>query len=105
MISIKEGQTVWVKDPKGLIETQVTKVGRKYFEVQSHRGKFYLDTMKHYFNASVKVYISKESHENQQEFAKLNTLLRQYFVGSGNYKHSLEDARNIAKILKIEFPK
>jgi hypothetical protein len=97
------GQQVYLRHlntrTSGLIETTVTKVGNKYFEVESVRGRFFRETMKHDgrgYSSSYMVYVTKKQYEEECEFSHLVDKIKStYFSGL-----SLEQLRQINKIIQ-----
>jgi len=110
-MKLQVGQTVYVECfersymAKGEVkETKVTKVGKKYFEVECAKySKFYLDRM---FNVSdyspcMYVYLSMQEIEDKKEKQELKELIwgKSGCGGSPTNKLSLAQLREIKKII------
>lgn len=101
---MKVGQTVYIvaTDPrnKGIKEAVVTKVGRKYFEVNPEwLGKYVLKTMMQHipnYTGRYQAYESLQAISDEKEFYHLGGEIRK-----GDYEMTLEQAREIARILGI----
>lgn len=86
-----------------LKECTVTKVGKKYFEVDSfYMGRFFLDTLfqdgKGY-SAGYRAYLTRQDYEDEQEATKLVDELRKVFGGYGRPKFSLYQLQRIKAIV------
>ena len=92
MANLIVGQTVWYNDERGrsrsdkeLKETVITKVGRKYFELEAtYRSKFDVNTLDKVseFSSSIKIYLSKEAYDDE---VKSNKLIRDIRDKLGSY--------------------
>lgn len=81
MANLIVGQTVWYNGERGrsrsdkeLKETVITKVGRKYFELEAtYRSKFDVNTLDEVseFSSSIKIYLSKEAYDDEVKSNKL----------------------------------
>ena len=96
---------VWVGDRRykqNNKEVTVAKVGRKYFEVNEMDCKFFVDSWIEkwqYGGADWKIWESKQSYEEYDELIKLNDTFKSFFVGYGEPKITLDQARRIKVIL------
>ena len=86
-----------------IIDTTITKVGRKYFEVEAlPRTKFKIETMREVTNYSVN-YIAYESLvaiEEEMESIALNNEIRNAFNGYGKPIYTLDQLRRIKAVLR-----
>lgn len=92
MANLIVGQTVWYNGERGrsrsdkeLKETVITKVGRKYFELEAtYRSKFDVNTLDEVseFSSSIKIYLSKEAYDDE---VKSNKLIRDIRDKLGSY--------------------
>jgi hypothetical protein len=108
-MQIQVGQTVYLEPTgnacrysKTIIETRVSKVGRKYFEVENKRSKFDLEKMCEVSNicSDYAVYLSAQEIVDKNEKNTIIEILREFF---GVYGHSkdltLEQLKEIQKII------
>lgn len=96
------GQKVWVYEARyrvaGLTEALITKVGKKYFEVDAVRGKFYLEDLRFVteYSSNCRVYLSKQEYEDGREINYLAGKFRDF-----QFKTlSLEQLRQINQIIQ-----
>ena len=92
MNKLTVGQTIFYqgglgrsRSDKELKETVITKVGRKYFELESlYRCKFDINTLDEVseFSSSIKLYLSKEAYDDE---VKSNKLIRDIRDKLGSY--------------------
>lgn len=100
------GQKVWVYEARyrvpGLTEAVITKVGKKYFEVDAVRGKFYIEDLRFVteFSSFCRVYLSRQDYEDEQEIKYLDDKLRSIFKVFGKTNLSLEQLRQINQIIQ-----
>jgi len=106
-MQIQVGQTVYLEPTgnacrysKEIIETKVTKVGSKYFEVENKRSKFDIGKMCEVSNycSDWAVYFSRQEIEDKNEKESINRAMRELFGPYGHNKLSLEQLRQIQKI-------
>ncbi|HEY0657263.1 MAG TPA: hypothetical protein VGD05_02255 [Pyrinomonadaceae bacterium] len=110
---VKLGQTVFItgsgNNTVGLIETTVSKVGKKYFEVEQlkYRARFLVDTLEEEHSGRMlsgrnwKLYLSKQEYDDETERAEIGRRLRDWVNKSG-IRHltlNLEDLRTIDTII------
>lgn len=105
------GQKVWVDPSKSFrnskepYEATVSKVGRKYFELEDgFREKYDLENGRQVLDSSYvkKVYLTFQEITDKHERDKLYSTLRAKFSDYGTPKYSLEQLRKVAEILNIE---
>lgn len=95
-------------DPNTIIESEIIKVGRKYFEIdveKYNKPKFYIEDLKQVTEYCVDyiVYLEKQIILDQREFSNIVSNIKKVF---GNYRYSepkkltLDQLRRIDKILK-----
>lgn len=100
------GQKVWVYEARyrvaGLTEATITKVGKKYFEVDAVRGKFYIEDLRFVteYSSNCRVYLSRHDYEDEKETKYLEDKLRSIFKVYGRTNLSLEQLRQINKIIQ-----
>jgi len=111
MAKLKVGQKVWMRyngfDSRRSIEIKeglVTKVGRRYFEVNNNDytgGRFEIDTMieSGETNYRDKAYLSKDEIENEIEFGKLSSEITAVFKTYSKLPLSIEQLRAIKEII------
>jgi hypothetical protein len=106
-MKLKVGQTVYleptgnaVRYSKDIIETKVTRVGRKYFEVQNNRCKFDIENMYDVSNcySNYNVYLSMQEIEDKNEKIELNKFFSDLFAGYCDSGLSLEQLRAMKKV-------
>lgn len=105
---IQIGQTVYLEPGinksrynKDIIETTVTKVGNKYFQLENNsRKKYEIDTLKEVseYCADYYVYLTRQEIEDKNEREKLTSYLRQMFGAYGRVDLTLDQLRRIKKI-------
>lgn len=105
------GQKVWV-NPSSLwtnkrepFEATVSKVGRKYFELdECPREKYDLETLRQVTetNYQNKVYIKLQDILDEKEHQKLSDEIKRAFNGYGKLQYSLEQLRKIAEIVGLQ---
>jgi hypothetical protein len=112
MNQIKEGQEVYYlyyghrlkKSENDLIATTVTKVGRKWFEVDYAKGqRFSIEDLKNDgkgYSSSSRIILSLWDYKNQKEYSRLMDRVTHYFRNYG--KPTLEQIRQVAQVLNIE---
>jgi hypothetical protein len=106
------GQKVWVDPSKSFrnskepYEATVSKVGRKYFELEdSFREKYDLQNGNEVSETSTyakKVYLTLQEITDKRDREKILSELRHQFAYIHSPKHSLEQLRKVAEILNIE---
>jgi len=97
------GQQVWVYEgsyrKSKIKEAVVTKVGKKYFEVDKFRGRFFIESLLEdagQYTATSRVYLSLKDYEDEREISYLAGKLRDF-----NFKGlSLEQLRQINKTIQ-----
>ena len=86
--------------------TTVTKVGRKWFEVEAVKNtRFDLQTLQNDgkgYSSSSRVILSLVDYRNEREQSRLNELISEYFRTFSRKSITLEQLREIAKVLNIE---
>lgn len=105
---MKVGDTVWVvgndRNNEGLTETFVTKVGKKYFEVDRFFSRrFFIDTLKHDgkgYSSAYTVYLDKESYLEKKEISQLSEKIRKEISMYGNIKQPVEILRAVWDLIK-----
>lgn len=97
------GQKVWVYSgmyrKSTITETVVTKVGKKYFEVDKFRNRYYIETLIEdagQYTATSRVYLSLQDYEDEKEL----NYLADKFRGFQFRTLSLEQLRQINKIIQ-----
>lgn len=96
---------VWIGDRRykqNNREVTVTKVGRKYFEVNGERCQFFIDTWAEkweYGSEDWQVWESKEAYEEHELVCKYCDDFRRIFGGYGKPNITLDQARRIKAIL------
>ncbi|MEK6880228.1 MAG: hypothetical protein AABY22_11495 [Nanoarchaeota archaeon] len=88
---------------KTLKEYTVSKVLTKYFECERIRGKFVIETLKHYSSEypqhGYQLFIDKQVILDQKEGTKLEHELRSQILPYGGTKFSLNQLRRISIII------
>jgi hypothetical protein len=110
MKKIQVGQKIWLKPTArrstAPIEVEITKIGRKYFEVEPGRyGRFYINTLTQdggEYISNYQGYLSLEDIERDQRAAKLMYLIRQRIAPFGGSCLTHEQIESISKILDLE---
>jgi len=84
-----------------IVETTVTKVGRKYFEVAEFRKKFCLEKMQDVSEYSPNwiVWVSKQDIEDYREVINFYNRFRNLFTHYNTPNLNLQQLRDIDKIL------
>jgi len=85
-----------------IIETKITKVGRKYFEVEELNGvRFFIDTMEQdtNYSRSYIAYNTRQEIEDKNELNELKDKLRKCFDIWGNTNLTLDQYRRISNIV------
>ena len=110
--SLSVGQTVWCleldrrSNDVSLKETKITKIGKKYFEIElGRRCRFFIDSLKHDnsgYPSRYMIYLSKEQYENEVEVNEIYSKLRNIFSGYGNPTIELSKLRQIISILQTK---
>jgi hypothetical protein len=111
-MKLQVGQTVYVEcfgrnsflPTKGEVEeTKVTKVGKKYFEVEGKKySKFHLDKMFNVSNYSpcMYVYLSMQEIKDKKEKQELKQLIREMIGGITADRLSLSQLLEIKNIIE-----
>jgi len=108
MNDLKVGQTVFIKGLNnrhgaGVAEATITKVGKKYFEVDpTWYGRFYIDTLLHdakRYSPQHKVYLDLNKLEEEKEAAELSTKIRHSIGQYGTVRFPIETLRRLWEIL------
>ncbi len=111
MKDLKVGQKVWIRyagfdsrHSRDIREGVITKVGRKYFEVNNNKwdgGRFEIETMIESNNSNYKdhAYLSIKDIEEEIEFGNLSSEIRKTFGHYGKLSFSLEQLRAIKEII------
>lgn len=113
MNKIYEGQEVYYQyighrpsDRREPEATVVTKVGRKWFEVERVKHERYsIETLKNDskgYSTSSRIILSLLDYRNEQEYALLLSTIRKEFDFYNSRKFTLEQLRQIAKVLNNE---
>lgn len=112
---MKVGDKAWLVDGKEangdphLVETEITKVGNKYFEVDYLRNRVNKETLRvdsQFHFRQQRVYLSKSEYENETESKKLWDDIKNFM----NYKNfpdermSLETIRELHALFKPYLP-
>ena len=87
---------------EGLIKTQITKIGRKYFYVDGEkRSKFDINTLTEVNDANYKgkIYLTEKEYNEILEFDFLSKNIKSFFSGYGKLKLSLSKLREINQII------
>lgn len=103
---ITSGQTIWYCDidrrtnNKQLIETTVSKVGNKYFEIKGLRYKFSIDDLRQQteYSANIEIVLNKDDFDNQ---VKTDYLLSKLRKEIGNYGKSNIPLDKLIKMVEI----
>ena len=93
---------------KGVVETKITKVARKYFHVENFSGvfsntKFEIESGCDYcgdYSSNWKAYLSKKELIDEKIISELHKIIRSEFSGYRNTKLSLEQLERINDIIK-----
>lgn len=90
--------------PPEIVEYTISKIGRKYFEVDGHNWyQFQIDTLyyvdKNYSQNNKQLYRSRKEIEEKNEWATLHSNIRNFFSYSST-KLTLEQLRKIEDIIK-----
>lgn len=108
-MKLEVGQKVYL-EPTGfdhhqkeqIVETFITKVGRKYIELDGHRNKFSIETLHEVslYSPSWTLYFSKQALEEKIERQKAIWKLRNMFdhYSNASDKLSLQQLRDMLKI-------
>ena len=110
---IQVGQKLWLvpahyysKDSREPQEEIVSKVGRKYFELQEQpKRKYSIETLQEEIDSSYKgqCYLSLQEILEKREREALINKVKQIFGSYGNPKEiTLEQMRKIAEVLQIK---
>src|SRR3990167_6632004 len=105
------GQKIWYKaisarhgDDLSLKESTVDTVGKKWFTLADKwLGRFSIETLLQDngpYSSSHRVYLNKETVELETEIKNLTTEIRNYFAGYWELKLSIEELKEIKKIIK-----
>lgn len=102
---ITAGQTIWyyhVRSNKILIETVVTKVGNKYFEIDGISYKFSVDNLRQQseYTANIEIVLNKEEFDTQIKTEYLLTKLRKEIVPYGKSNIPLDKLIKMVEILE-----
>jgi len=102
------GQPIWYRSISNrhgadisLKETTVSKIGKKYFEVNDIGERFFIDTLEHdagNYLASIAVYLSKVDYEEEVE---RKNIFDQLFRMFGNYSHPNIELSKLRRIIAI----
>lgn len=106
---IKVGQKVWIKEAypgaeSNLKEAIVSKVGRKYFELEKqYYTKFDIEKLIEagHSNYKSKIYLSPNDYYEEIEHLKLSQEIRKSFSPFGKSQYTLSQLRQIAEIIGI----
>lgn len=104
------GQKVYLKPvgnqtrySKEIKETRISKVGRKYFELEeSYYGRFFIKTMNQdcgQYISGYTCYLSLQEIEDEKEALKLYTEIKKVFSGFSNTDLSLSQLKEINRII------
>lgn len=89
---------------KSIIHTRVSKVGRKYFEVNELKwNRFLIETLVHDggdYEPNYYGYHSLKEIEDKKEAVRLNSEIRECFSGYGQSRYSLNQLKSIIEIIK-----
>ena len=107
--NFKIGQTVYIKPSefersKGVVDTKISKVGRKYIYVERHNRKFEVDTLDEVVISGVggKLYTNTDTIKEEERIRTLYHEIKNKFQYSSNpNKITPEQVEAIAKILGI----
>lgn len=111
MKDLKLGQKVWIRYNGGdtrrsreVREGIITKVGRKYFEVNNNDwtgGKFDIKTMVEAVDSNYRdtAYLSLDEIEKEIEYGKLSSEIRNAFSAYSKLNFSIEQLRAIKEII------
>ena len=103
---VKVGQIVYLgnKFYKAIREVKVSKVGKKFFEVEGiNQTRFFIDKMHddyEYGSPSWRVYTSLQEIEDEKDRQRLTNYLREQFGPYGSFKLNLDQMRRIEVIIK-----
>ena len=108
---LKVGQKVWYVEPNELSrkrvisgeevlhETEITKIGRKYFYVKSSRNGIEFSTMQdktdYGFGYSIRIYIEKEQFLKNIEINRKKEKITEFFKDIYKLKYLTEEELNI----------
>ena len=104
---MKVGDTLYIRRYRHgdeIIEATVTKVGRKYFEVDKiPRTRFVIDSMLDdtISSHSYRCYRSMQEIKDENERSRLMSEIRRYFSELRPKQLPLEDVRKIAKLIGV----
>ena len=110
---MRVGQTVYLRPTGNAVrrsseikEAVITKVGRKYFEVEpSHFGRFEIESMQQDgkgYVSDYQAYLSLEAIQVEKEHNRLLDEVTKVFRGYGRPIATFDQIKAIAKILGIE---
>jgi hypothetical protein len=103
---ITAGQTIWyyhVRSNKILIETVVTKVGNKYFEIEIDdiSYKFNIDNLRQpVFSVNIEIVLNKEEFDTQIKTDHLLSKLRKEIAPYGKSNIPLDKLIKMVEILE-----
>ena len=108
MKTLKVGQTVYLRDDRKIrssdeiFEATVSKVGRKYFEIEDVYGKFDIEKMWNVTDLTphLHVRLSRQEIVDENEMCKLNRIIKEY-IGARIHKLSLQQLRKIYEIIVV----
>lgn len=102
----KVGQPVWHKRRLGyhvkeLVQTEITKVGRKYLTVGKD-DRYHIDTLQEdtIFNHKRQLYLSEEEYVTKVRHENNREELRKYFRNYSDSNLTLEQTEQILQIIK-----
>lgn len=104
-VKLKIGQTIWYKsgEPnKPVVEATITKVGKKYINININRNAFFKDSLIEVKNYGYKgqIYLDKQDILDEQEHLKLSNYVRSFVGSYGSCtKLSLQQLREICAIM------
>lgn len=109
---LKVGQKVFTVSAKyrmkdkdsEIIEREITKIGRKYFEVSGLRHKFNIDTLIEEIDSNYKTccYLSADEILLERELNNIESAIYAFFRTYGRIQLPIEGLRTIYKIIKDE---
>ena len=107
---IKVGQTVWMiphrfrnSESNEPVETKVTKVGNKYFEIEAdNRSRYYVETLRRdgrQYSTDGRVLLELQSWLDEIEGEKITDLIRKKIGQYGKHEIPLDTLRKIKELI------
>lgn len=103
---MKVGDEIYVeqlRSPNGLNKTKISKIGRKYFELDNYHCKFCLDTLYHYdkeYSSMYKCWKSIEEYDKELLRVENYDFVWRFFRDYQGKKLSLDQLERIKTIIE-----